>query len=186
MRNTLDHVVLENLNRLFDFPKLVPVLEFVDDERTEGHLDLGGTSLTTSTTGLANGTWHHLAATIPANGNTGGAKLYINGTATNGSGSTAINTAATADLVIGRDGTSGSAYFNGQIDDVRLYGAELNATLISQLYGNGNGDFNRLKVVSAGTVTVTANQPGNGTYAVAPALTSTITIGKSDQTIAFV
>jgi hypothetical protein len=148
-------------------------------------LDLGGTSLTTSTTGLANGTWHHVAATIPANGNTGGAKLYINGTATNGSGSTAINTAATADLVIGRDGTSGSAYFNGQIDDVRLYGAELNATLISQLYGNGNGDFNRLKVVSAGTVTVTANQPGNGTYAVAPALTSTITIGKSDQTISF-
>jgi hypothetical protein len=45
--------------------------------------------------------------------------------------------------------------------------------------------FNRLKVVSAGTVTVTANQPGNGTYAVAPAITSTITIGKSDQTIAF-
>ena len=57
--------------------------------------------------------------------------------------------------------------------------------MIGKLYGNGNGDFNRLKVVSAGTVTVTANQPGNGTYAVAPALTSTITIGKSDQTIAF-
>ena len=79
---------------------------------------------------------------------------------TNGSGSTAINTATTADLVIGRDGTSGSAYFNGQIDDVRLYGAELNATLIGQLYGNGNGDFNRLTVKAAGTVTITATQPG--------------------------
>ena len=128
-------------------------------------LDLGGTTLTTSTTGLANGAWHHLAATIPANGNTGGAKLYINGTVTNGTGSTAINTATTADLVIGRDGTSGSAYFNGQIDDVRLYGAELNATLISQLYGNGNGDFNRLTVKTAGSVTITATQPGNNSYA---------------------
>ena len=148
-------------------------------------LDLGGTTLTTSTTGLANGAWHHVAATIPANGNTGGAKLYINGTVTNGSGSTAINTATTADLVIGRDGTSGSAYFNGQIDDVRLYGAELNATLIGQLYGNGNGDFNRLTVKSAGTVTITATQPGNNSYAQAPSSSITATFDKSDQTIAF-
>ena len=148
-------------------------------------LDLGGTTLTTSTTGLANGAWHHVAATIPANGNTGGAKLYINGTVTNGSGSTAINTATTADLVIGRDGTSGSAYFNGQIDDVRLYGAELNATLISQLYGNGNGDFNRLTVKAAGTVTITATQPGNNSYAQAPSSSITATFDKSDQTIAF-
>ena len=148
-------------------------------------LDLGGTTLTTSTTGLANGAWHHVAATIPANGNTGGAKLYINGTVTNGSGSTAINTATTADLVIGRDGTSGSAYFNGQIDDVRLYGAELNATLISQLYGNGNGDFNRLTVKSAGTVTITATQPGNNSYAQAPSSSITATFDKSDQTISF-
>ena len=66
-----------------------------------------------------------------------------------------------------------------------FYGAELNSTLISQLYGGGNGDFNRLEVITAGTVTVTANQPGNSTYAIAPAITSTITIGKSDQTIAF-
>ena len=148
-------------------------------------LDLGGTTLTTSTTGLANGAWHHVAATIPANGNTGGAKLYINGTVTNGSGSTAINTATTADLVIGRDGTSGSAYFNGQIDDVRLYGAELNATLISQLYGNGNGDFNRLTVKAAGTVTITATQLGNNSYAQAPSSSITATFDKSDQTIAF-
>ena len=145
-------------------------------------LDLGGTSITSSSTGHADGNWHHLAVAIPANGNTGDAKIYVDGTATAGSGSTAINTDNNNDLKIGTDG---SAYFNGQIDDLRFYGAELNSTVIGKLYGNGNGDFNRLKVVSAGTVTVTANQPGNGTYAVAPALTSTITIGKSDQTIAF-
>jgi hypothetical protein len=104
-------------------------------------LDLGGTTITTSTTGLANGAWHHLAATIPASGNTGGAKLYINGSATNGSGSTAINTSNANDLKIGTDG---SAYFSGYLDDVRFYGAELNSTLISQLYGSGNGDFNRI------------------------------------------
>ena len=128
-------------------------------------LDLGGTTITSSSTGHADGNWHHVAVAIPANGNTGDAKIYVDGTATSGSGSTAINTDNNNDLKIGTDGSS---YFNGQIDDLRFYGAELNSTVIGKLYGNGNGDFNRLKVISAGTVTVTANQPGNGTYAVAP------------------
>ena len=145
-------------------------------------LDLGGTSITSSSSGHADGNWHHLAVTIPANGNTEDAKIYVDGNPTSGSGSTAINTDNNNDLKIGTDGLN---YFNGQIDDLRFYGAELNSTVIDQLYSNGNGDFNRLKIVSAGTVTVTANQPGNGTFAVAPALTSTITIGKSNQTIAF-
>ena len=53
-----------------------------------------------------------------------------------------------------------AGYFNGQIDDVRFYDGEMNSTLIGQLYGNGNGDFNRLKIKAAGTVTLTATQPG--------------------------
>ena len=145
-------------------------------------LTWGVPSITSSSSGHADGNWHHLAVTIPANGNTEDAKIYVDGNATSGSGSTAINTDNNNDLKIGTDG---STYFDGQIDDLRFYGAELNSTVIDQLYSNGNGDFNRLKIVSAGTVTVTANQPGNGTFAVAPALTSTITIGKSNQTIAF-
>ena len=148
-------------------------------------LDLGGSTITSSSASHANGTWHHVAVTIPANGNTGEAKLYVDGSRTNGSGSTSINTASSADLIIGRDGTNGSSYFSGQIDDVRFYGAELNATLIGQLYGNGNGDFNRLKVLIAGSVTLTANQPGNSQYATAPASTITATFDKSDQTISF-
>ena len=148
-------------------------------------LDLGGTTITSSVTGLANGAWHHIAATVPASGTTGDVKLYVNGTGTNGSGSTTINTGSVADLTIGRDGTGGSSYFNGQIDDVRFYGAELNSTLITQLYGNGNGDFNRLKINSAGTVTLTATQPGNGSYAPAPSASLNVSFSKSDQTIAF-
>ena len=86
-------------------------------------LDLGGSTITSSSASHANGAWHHVAVTIPANGNTGEAKLYVDGSRTNGSGSTSINTASSADLIIGRDGTSGSSYFSGQIDDVRFYGA---------------------------------------------------------------
>ena len=124
-------------------------------------LDLGGATITSSTTGLANGAWHHVAVSFPSAANSGAAKLYVNGAGTNGSGSTTINTNTATDLIIGRDGTSGSAYFNGQIDDVRFYDGEMNSTLVGQLYGNGNGDFNRLKVKVAGTVTLTATQPGD-------------------------
>ena len=63
----------------------------------------------------------------------------------------------------------GSAYFNGQLDDVRLYNAELNATMISQILKWG--DFNRLQLKESGSFTVTASQVGNGTYAAAPDMT---------------
>jgi len=111
---------------------------------------------------LADGNWHHIAASFPSAANSGAAKLYVDGTGNYGSGTTTINTGSAADLIIGRDGTSGSGYFNGQIDDVRLYDGEMNSTIIGQLYGNGNGDFNRLKVKAAGTVTLTATQPRHG------------------------
>ena len=148
-------------------------------------LDLGSATITSSTTGLADGNWHHLAVSFPSAANSGAAKLYVDATGTNGTGTTTINTNTASDVIIGRDGTSGSAYFNGQIDDVRFYDGEMNSTLISQLYGNGNGDFNRLKVKAAGTITITATQPGDSTHAPAPSTTLSATFIKSDQTISF-
>ena len=136
----------------------------------------------TGGTGLANNAWHHLAVTVPHNGNSGGVKLYVDGSATNGSGSTAVNTSASNDLKIGTDG---SAYFNGQLDDIRLYNAELNATMITKVYGTGTGDFNRLQLKASGQFSVTASQAGNGSYAAAPVVTENLNIGKLNQTIAF-
>ncbi|MFL2928622.1 MAG: LamG-like jellyroll fold domain-containing protein [Opitutales bacterium] len=144
-------------------------------------VDLGNVTITGGS-GLANGAWHHLAVSVPESGNSGGVKLYINGSASSGSGSTAVNTNAANDLKIGTDG---SAYFNGQLDDVRLYNAELNSTVVGQIYGSGTGDFNRLQLKAAGSFTLTASQAGNGTYAVAPDVTTTLNIGKLSQNIAF-
>ena len=144
-------------------------------------VDLGGVSITGGT-GLANNAWHHLAVTVPHSGNSGGVKLYVDGTASNGSGTTAVNTSASNDLKIGTDG---SAYFNGQLDDVRLYNAELNATMISKVYGGGTGDFNRLQLKASGSFTVTASQAGDGSYAAAPGCDGDPQHGKLNQTIAF-
>ena len=115
-------------------------------------------------------------------GNSGGVKLYVDGSATSGTGTTTINTSNANDLKIGTDGTT---YFNGQLDDIRLYEAELNSTMVAKVYGGGTGDFNRLKLLAAGSFTVTASQAGDSTYAVAPDVTETLNIGKLSQTIAF-
>ena len=144
-------------------------------------VDLGGVSITGGSS-LANGAWHHLAVSVPESGNSGGVKLYVDGSATSGSGTTAVNTSNANDLKIGTDG---SAYFNGQLDDIRLYQAELNSTMITKVYGGGTGDFNRLQLKASGSFTVTASQAGNGTYAVAPDVTETLNVGKLSQTIAF-
>ena len=144
-------------------------------------VDLGGVTISGGSS-LADGNWHHLAVSVPENANSGEVKLYVDGSATNGSGTTSINTSNANDLKIGSDG---SAYYNGQLDDVRIYNAELNASMIAKVYGGGTGDFNRLKLKASGSFSVTASQAGDSTYAVAPDVVESLNIGKLSQLIAF-
>ncbi|MBT3667945.1 MAG: hypothetical protein HN548_10755, partial [Opitutae bacterium] len=144
-------------------------------------IDFGGTSAIAGS-GLADGNWHHVAVTVPENGNTGDVKLYIDGNTTNGNGTTNIITSNTNDLKIGTDGTT---YFNGQIDDIRLYSSELDSTVLGQIYGNGSGDFNRLQLKSTGSVTVTASQSGDPNHHPASEVNSTIVLNRLNQSITF-
>ena len=111
--------------------------------------------------------WHHVALTLPENGTVSDTKLYVDGADSTGvvtNGGNMVGTSASSDLILGKVGTS---YFHGLLDDVRLYSAELNASAISEIYGGGTGDFNRLAIKSAGTVTITASQTGDGNYSAA-------------------
>ena len=111
-------------------------------------VNFGGSSSADTISGGSNlndGNWHHIAVTVPHNGNSGGVKLYVDGSATSGSGSISINTTATNDLLIGKNRLT-NTYFAGQLDDIRLYNAELNSTVVGQIYGSGTGDFNRLQL----------------------------------------
>jgi hypothetical protein len=99
----------------------------------------------------------------------------------------AVNTAATSDLVIGRGTATGQSttYHNGQLDDMRFYNAELNASMIERIYGEGSGDFNRLRVLASGDFSITASQDGDASFALAPQVTEQLNIGKLNQSIAF-
>ena len=86
----------------------------------------------TSSTALNASQWHHIAVTLT----TTNVKIYINGVLD----TTASSTYSTiqndgADLEIGRRGkNSGHAYFDGSIDQVRIFTKSLSSSEVSTLY----------------------------------------------------
>jgi len=110
---------------------------------TAGHLRLGvnGGYVYAKYTNLNDGRWHHVAATfdIGADGNPDEAnvtdvKLYVDGKEdTSLDSAQEINTGSDLNVKIGLLTTSNAKYFDGIIDDVRIYGLALGAHEISAL-----------------------------------------------------
>lgn len=86
-----------------------------------------------SRTVLADTTWYHVAMTWAKGGMTG---IYINGVLDTGSilVDSLVNTSTPFN--IGGQGSGLSRYFQGKIDDVRMYNRALSGTEISTLYAN--------------------------------------------------
>jgi len=99
-------------------------------------LEITGAALN-GTANVVDGNWHHVAVTFPAGGTLGGIKLYVDGvqdaaTLATGSSSAALNTTAT-NVLIGYDLSGNGRNFGGQIDDVRIYSAELSLAEIQSI-----------------------------------------------------
>lgn len=78
---------------------------------------------------LSTGAWHHLAGVYSSTGNT--LKLYVNGALVNsGTPSVAVATSALNNIMIGRRNDSIN-YFQGSIDEVRIWSDERTATEIA-------------------------------------------------------
>ena len=92
----------------------------------------GGDPSATSSASMSLNSWHHLAITYSLS--TGTASFYIDGVFDSStSGITSPNSTTDSAMRIGAD-TSGSSYFfNGAIDDVRIYDRALNSTEVSEL-----------------------------------------------------
>ncbi len=120
---------------------------------TSGHTNIYATSPLTA------GTWTHIAATY--DGAT--LKLFINGTQVSSKAATGTFSSSTTPLTIGSDSIYGQ-YFNGVIDEVRVYNTALSAAQIQT-------DMNT-PLGSSGTPTVSV--------AVSPT-TATVTSGGTQQ-----
>ncbi len=90
---------------------------------------------TTGSTDLRDGNWHHIAVTLNDDGspNANEFKLYVDGVLEINSKtlSRGINTASSANVVLGSNESNGDDYFNGEMDEVRIWSVERNASQIS-------------------------------------------------------
>ena len=95
----------------------------------------------TGKTSVTDGEWHHMAVVIPDDGSPSinEVKIYVDGAddAPASAETQSINSGTGNNFIIGRDFNSTSKDWNGSLDDVRVYNADLTAAQILQLYNEG-------------------------------------------------
>jgi hypothetical protein len=97
----------------------------------------GGTTMSYGGTALTAGVWHMVTLTYKSTSASAGTVThYVDGVAsgTPVTGFPTPNSAVTNALVIGRDNLGANYYFNGGIDDVRIYNKLLSTTDITKLF----------------------------------------------------
>ena len=96
----------------------------------------------TSATGLQDGNWHHIVAVWDDGTVTNGIKMYIDGATTpTAQGNSTQSFTSALDLFIGANDNRGASgtpvirqYFNGSIDQVRIYSTALSSSQVTELY----------------------------------------------------
>ncbi len=95
-------------------------------------------------TNIADNQWHHIAVVLPDDGSTdiSEALLYVDGQLETNCSAAAcpVNTASAENVKIGTHYASTAQYFNGMIDEVKIYNSALSEKDIKELYKT---DLNR-------------------------------------------
>ncbi len=99
---------------------------------------MNGNKWPTSET-IIDGQWHHLVVTLPLNGIISDTMAYVDGVAavptTSGSSGT-VSTSLAQDVIVGAR-FNVTTYFQGEIDDFRIYDHALSASEVSALASSG-------------------------------------------------
>ncbi|KXK30711.1 MAG: hypothetical protein UZ01_01223 [Candidatus Brocadia sinica] len=108
------------------------------------------------------GSWYHVVGTY--NKATGKQKLYVNGqpvdTQNHPAGNTVVPLTYFTNMKIGISGNNG--YFNGKIDDVRLYNQALNDQEVQDMYNAYLTGLQARYMFDEGSGSVAADSSGNG------------------------
>jgi hypothetical protein len=110
-------------------------------------ISFAGISELESNSSLTANTWYHVVVVCDS----GLGKIYINGSLDT-SGSLSMSS-TTNDLAIGVDYLTSPRYFNGQIDDMRIYNRVLSAAEVRSLYNGSYADGDN----STATITLGGN-----------------------------
>ena len=139
--------------------------------------------ITTNTGVLIDNTWVNLALTYEDSNGT--LSLFANSNLIGSSSGhffsgTEISSRFTS-LVLG----GGVLPIASVIDDLRVYNICLNSSDLSNLYGNGGADFNRIELIGAGQTRIVANQKGNLAYEKSLPVYNYLTVIRAVQSLDF-
>src|SRR3989338_7380524 len=123
----------------------------LNNQKAQAVFDTGSSNVVTSNTSISDGKWHYIVSTW---NRTGKMTLYVDGssdgTPVDISSAAAFNAITNKSLRVGSYTLSGSAnasnFFNGLIDDVRIYNRALNPSEIKALYNMGQATINKTPV----------------------------------------
>ena len=102
-------------------------------------LESAGSYANFTATGLNDGTWRHIAITMPLDGTFDDIKGYMDATplASSSSGGTNnYNTGTDVGVLLGKILTS-SIFYEGNLDEVSIWDTDLSATEIAEIYNSG-------------------------------------------------
>ena len=110
-----------------------------------------------STSAIATNAYTHIVITM----NPDELKMYINGELDVSTQTQAIGYHASASTNIGRTvhafATGGEAFYNGEIDQLRIYSGAITDTEVATLYAETAGDNDNLSLVAASSAVISAN-----------------------------
>jgi len=90
-----------------------------------------------ATTRCDDNEWHHIVGTYSEGGGADNVNIYIDGDLETTSTSTGIINSNTEPFHIGRDTYSGGSFFDGSIDEVKIYNRALSEPEILKNYKHG-------------------------------------------------
>jgi hypothetical protein len=122
----------------------------------------GTTQVLNTTAGYADGSWHHVVATVST---TTGSNLYVDGALQDTDPTMTTSQTYAGYWRIGYDNldawpSASNRFFNGSLDDIAIYSSSLTAAQVYALYGAGS-----TPVCSGSTLALQANTVTGSTYA---------------------
>jgi hypothetical protein len=144
---------------------------YMDNGKVSTHLWTGAVNKLTSTASYNDGSWHHVAHVVNATGS----YLYLDGLLAGSNAVTASAFTSNTEITLGVSPLAGGSYFNGNIDDVRIWNVSKTATEIArskncELLGNETGlvayyKFNQgYDAESNSTLTTVTNATANANH----------------------
>lgn len=107
------------------------MMHLMSDQRVQIGINEFNSPLTTANNVITLNSWNHIVAAVDGSG---AAVIYVNGLSVATGSLQALNTTATNPLLIGGDSWNSGNYFNGSIDEVRVYNRAISADEVRYLY----------------------------------------------------